>query len=51
MPGWSQLALPSCQELLVAVRAQRGVALLECSLVSAPHAEEFVFHVKHAPVE
>ena len=37
--------------MFIAVRSKRGVALLERALIAAPDSEEFVFHVKHTPVE
>ena len=46
-----QLTLPGGQELLIAVGAKHGIPLLKCTLITTPHGEKFVFHVKHAPVE
>ena len=51
MPGGTQLALPGSQQLLVTVSSEHGISLLERPLVPPPYGQEFVFHVKHTPVE
>ena len=51
MPGRSQLVLPGSQQLLVRVCSEYGIALLKRPLIAAPNGQEFVFHVKHTPVE
>ena len=50
MPGRAEL----CSQAPAAAHRrllEDGVALLERPLIATPHAEEFVFHVKHTPVE